>query len=44
MIQALSDYQNALASTLRTNEYNEHSFRTFLENLLNVLKNDDKCW
>ncbi|WP_343353155.1 type ISP restriction/modification enzyme [Helicobacter mastomyrinus] len=44
MIQALSDYQNALASTLRTNEYNEHSFRTFLENLLNVLKNDDKCY
>ncbi|WP_300450256.1 type ISP restriction/modification enzyme [uncultured Helicobacter sp.] len=44
MIQALSDYQNALASTLRTNEYNEHSFRTFLENLLNALKNDDKCY
>lgn len=40
--QPFNSYITSLKGILATYAYNEHSFRTHLENLLNAIKNDDK--
>lgn len=40
--QPFNSYITSLKGILATHAYNEHSFRTHLENLLNAIKNDDK--